>query len=323
MIEQTSHKEVKKVSDATSGLLSSADLSVERLPMLQVLFEQLCDRFLDRLFQLSSAKVELSLQRVWTSSLSQLEINDDNHIAVQIEIEEGEAPALFSIDRGGLYLLLECMLGASGNERPYLETRDFTVLEFLFAKTIAARSGLAFCDAFDEITEFTTTVTTASKGSQVQTLLDPETSYLAARIVVDAFDRSGSIYILIPQAILIPLKNNIAVVNNHSMPASDHPWMEHIKSQFQNTDVTCQATLDGGTISLDAVSKLKVGQILKLDIPADNPVRFRSNEQDLFWCQLGQSEGVFTLKITDTICQQKNFLDEMLERQEQLQPSKI
>lgn len=316
-MNQTAQSESAKTVDVTSSLLSASELSVERLPMLQVLFEQVCEDFLQKLQTLSSAKIEISLQRVYTSTIEQAKISDGEHIIVQLEIAGDRPSAFFSTDRSALYILLECLLGASGKEKPYLDSREFTVLELLFTKTVATRAGMAFCQIFRDIVNLTTTASTAIPGNQIDTLSDTTDTFLTASIVIEAFERSGSINILIPQAILAPLKNRFVTVKNLEPLKADQPWIEHIKSQLEQTDMICRASLDGGQTTLGAISQLKVGQILELDIPSDRPVRFSSNEQDLYWCELGQSDGVFTLKVTEPISEKKSFLDEMLEHQEQ------
>lgn len=315
MSEPATQPSTDNKSDATSSLLSSGELSVERLPVLQTLFAEVCSVFLDEINQLSNAEIEMALKKVWASTADEAGCSDDEHLVVQIQLEDEKPSAYFCMDRSAVYLLLECMLGASGKEKPYAEVREFTIIEQLFAKTVADRAGKAFCQIFGQFNPLKTTVLTAVPGSQILTICDPEIPFLANTLELDVFERTGSIKLLIPQATLAPMRNRFASAIKQASPdSSDQPWIDHIQEQLQQTDMTFQATIDGGQVSLGKISALKIGQVLELDIPADSPVRLGSEEQDLFWCELGQSDGVFTLRVTTPFEEKKDLLDEILEQ---------
>jgi len=300
--------------NATTSLLSAGELSVDRMPMLQALFEGVCEKMIEQFSQLSSAQLEIALERVWTGAFHDVDVNDDRHIVVQLDIDGRSTNAYFVLDRPSLYLLLECMLGASGNERPYLEQHEFTATEFLFAKTIANQASQAFCRVFSEFFDMSMSIRAAVKGTDIDSFDIDDGTFLTANIALEVFDRSGTMNILIPHAIMAPFKKQfISAKKQEAHISTDQPWIEHIKSQLQHTDMECQASLDGGTITLGEVSQLKVGQILELGIPADSAVRLSSNDEDLFWCQLGQTDGAFTLKIKEPASEKKDFLDVMLE----------
>ena len=305
-----------KMQDITSSLLSAANLSVERLPILKTMFEDVGDCFLDNIQVLSSPEVEVSLQGVQTLKLNQAPIHDNEQVVVLLEMSENKPAALVSLDRLSLFLLLEFMLGASGKEKPYLEAREFTVLEHLFAKTIADRLSKAFCQVFSKIADFNMTTASSIQGDQIDTVMDSQTPFVYATFDVDVFGRSGSVRVFVPQAILAPYKTEFVIVKSHDPGKADKPWVDHIKSQLEHTDMLCQASLDGGKVSLETISRLKIGQILELNIPADSPVRFSSNEKDLYWCDLGKSDGAFTLKIIGPIQEKKDFLDEAMEKRQ-------
>lgn len=300
-------------SGAMSSLLSAAGLSVERLPMLQVLFERVCTGLVQQFENLSDAEIELTLERVWTGEIDEANVEDDRNIVVELGMSDEGASSFFVLDRPALYLLLECFLGASGNERPYTQEHDFTALELMFAKTIADRAGLAFRQVFSDFIDVTMFTKTAKKGCEIKTLSVPKSPFLIGSFALDVFDRSGLVNILIPQIIIAPLKNRFVSVENSEGATSDAPWVEHIKSQLLHTDMECQAILDGGQVTLENVASMKVGDIFELDIPADSQVRLSSNKQNLFWCELGQTGGSFTLKIADPAPEKKDFLDVMLE----------
>lgn len=309
-------------SDVTSHLLSAGGVSAERLPILQDLLEQVCSSLMSDLSQLSEAAIDVTLERVWTGQATEIDVKNREHLAAQVDIANSDMPAFFIFNRNAMYLLLEYMMGASGKERPYMKERDFTLLEFLFAKTVAARLATAFCKVFGGFGDISMDVSSAAYVDELNTFPDAEPSFLLTTICIEAFDRSGLVYMIIPQHLLHAIKSKLSKLGNTPAVSSDEPWTEYIKHQLQQTDVECKAILDGGEMSLAEISALKTGQILNLGIPADRLVKLTIEGENMFVCKLGQADGTFQLKILERADSKVDLLDVMLQGQTpSLEPS--
>jgi flagellar motor switch protein FliM len=77
-----------------------------------------------------------------------------------------------------------------------------------------------------------------------------------------------------------------------------------MQQEIQNTDVEISAVLEERRMTLVELASLKVGQLLPLDARVDGRIRLISNNEPLFLCEIGQSEGRFALRV-----------DQVLERQ--------
>jgi flagellar motor switch protein FliM len=67
-------------------------------------------------------------------------------------------------------------------------------------------------------------------------------------------------------------------------------------------------------VTLGEVTELKVGQVLKLQATPKSRVKLESQDQPLFWCQLGQSEGTYKLRIEDVFDHEQEFYNDVLSR---------
>lgn len=94
----------------------------------------------------------------------------------------------------------------------------------------------------------------------------------------------------------------------------DPAWVRQISTEVRKTSVTLNAILESREISLDEISQLKVGQVLQLSATPRTRVKLEGNNQPLFWCQLGQAEGLYKLRIEDMVDQEQEFIDDILPR---------
>ena len=67
-------------------------------------------------------------------------------------------------------------------------------------------------------------------------------------------------------------------------------------------------------LSLGEIADLKIGDVIELQATPRSRVKLESNQQGLFWCHIGQSEGAYVLKVDELIDQEKEFLDDVLPR---------
>ena len=77
-------------------------------------------------------------------------------------------------------------------------------------------------------------------------------------------------------------------------------------------EVTLRAILDEKSVTLEQIAALKIGQRIELNVTPRSPVKLEANEQPLFWCQLGQSEGNYRLRIENVFDPEQEFLDDIL-----------
>ncbi len=306
-------RQEKPHSPATSELLSTSELSVERAPRLQILFEETCTATQNQLCKLSHVPVEMSLERVWSGNASEIAISDNKHIAVEFQLLNFSSSMWVSLDRTALYQLMEALLGATNSPRPYLEERDFTLLELAFAKYITRLLTSSFKQEFAVIIDMSSSLLSAKPGNEALQQFDDSDQFVIANIALDLFGRTGQLRLFIPQAVLAPMKHAFSSIDDDEQDSNDSIWTEHIKTQLQQTSMECKAIIDGGEITLGDAARLQVGQVFELDINPETPVNLTIDDEKLFIAKLGQGNGVFTVKIINPVKKQDSLLDTVLD----------
>ena len=82
----------------------------------------------------------------------------------------------------------------------------------------------------------------------------------------------------------------------------------------RNTGAALKAVLEERPFSLGEVAKFHVGQVIELDATPRTLARLESNNQVLFWCQIGQLDGFYAMQVADPVDQKREFVDDILSR---------
>jgi flagellar motor switch protein FliM len=64
-------------------------------------------------------------------------------------------------------------------------------------------------------------------------------------------------------------------------------------------------------MTLGEIAALEVGHVLKLRGSGMGRVRLECGEHDLFWCQLSQVDGRYTLEVEEPILEERDILDDI------------
>jgi flagellar motor switch protein FliM len=135
---------------------------------------------------------------------------------------------------------------------------------------------------------------------------------IAAKFLLQAINRGGEMFVIMPQSALTPLRQSLARVISGESNARDPTWTKQMRQEIQRTGVTVRAVLEEDDFDLGKISGLKVGQVLKLQSTPRSRIKLESNHQPLFWCHLGQSEGFYTLRIDELFDRDQEFINNVL-----------
>jgi flagellar motor switch protein FliM len=95
---------------------------------------------------------------------------------------------------------------------------------------------------------------------------------------------------------------------------SDPRWAKQFENEIRRTEVKLRATIEEHQFTLGDIADLRVGQVLKLQATPTSRIKVECNNEALFWCQLGQDDGAYTVRIEDFVDQEQEFLDDILAR---------
>ncbi|HXF55697.1 MAG TPA: FliM/FliN family flagellar motor switch protein [Hyphomicrobiaceae bacterium] len=215
-------------------------------------------------------------------------------------------------DRATVFALVEMLLGGDGSQPPYSAERPFTKLETKVMGAFFHRVGQALSTAFAQIAATPVVVEACSERCDLDAVGGRSTQVVLVRFGVEVWDRAGEFLLAIPRAVLAPMREALSRATAKDAPKIDPVWSQRIQSEINRTSVSIRAVLDERWITLGEVADLKVGQVMPLNATPSSRVRVECYDEPLLWCQLGKSNGVYTLRVDEFIDPQQEFMDDIL-----------
>lgn len=308
------HAEPDPQPRSPEHLFDSAGISIERMPMLRVIFDRLAMQCSENTRQLSTAPAYFSVNSVKTERLGKiLETAEGKAVVAVLHAQAWDARVLVGLDNKLIFALVEALFGGDGSEAPYIENRALTNIEMRVAQKTIDLISRSLQSAFSVIVE------SNFKFERIETRTDfaaiaPRNNFaVLAKFNLRILARSGELFIVIPQAALNPIRQSLTADHTIDVAAADPRWSRRIKTEVSKAEVTVQAIIQEEGFTLGDIADLKVGHILQLKSTPKSRVRLECNDEPLFWCQLGQAEGNYTLRVDAVVDSDQDFLDGLID----------
>ncbi|KAB2665397.1 flagellar motor switch protein FliM [Brucella tritici] len=302
------------------NLLRAAGLSGDDLKSLAHVFKDASTHFCDRLKHGCAAAFDVEAGQVEsTDDAAFADILDKAAIIAPLKAERWGSTLYLTADATLVFSVIEAMYGAQGNmgnvgsvdeDRPFgmLEQKISALLAGHLASSldqVFAGSGQASRQALFAAGECTDTAE-FDRGNFERSRL------FACRIDVTAAGKTGQVHLLLPRSTHKPMQDAVAAFLRRPMNQTDPSWAKKMRQEVSRARIELEAFIQQGSMTLDALSMLEIGQVLKLPADAMEQVRLRAGDQQLFKCTLGKSGIHFTVKVGDPVNQEEDFIDELV-----------
>jgi flagellar motor switch protein FliM len=294
-------------------LMEAANLSLDQLPLLPVIFDRVGQQLSDRLRSLSSALPHVSLNELTTARIGEvLDAYEMRAVVGIFHAVSWDARVLVSLDRDFVYTLMEMMLGGDGSEPPAEDVRNLSSIEVQFSQFVLDHIGQGLQAAFAPLSN------TRFRLERTETRMDfagagrRSLPAVVGRFILQAMNRGGEMLVIIPQAALAPLRQPLSRFPVKDTAPADPTWARKINDEVRRTEVAIRAIAETSDLTLGDLASLRVGQVITLDATTQSRIKVESGDQSLFWAFLGQNEGRYTLCIDESIDQEREFMNDVL-----------
>ena len=300
-------------TNAPERLFDSAGISIERMPMLRVIFDRMAMQCSENTRQLSTAPAYFSVNSIKTERFGKvLEAAEGKAVVAVLHAQAWDARILVGLDNKLIFALVEALFGGDGSEAPYTDNRALTNIEMRVAQKTFDLISRSLQSAFSVVVE------THFKFERIETRMDfaaiaPRNNFaVLAKLNLRILGRAGELFVVIPQAALNPIRQSLTTDHLSDVTSADPRWSRQIKTEISKAEVVVQAIIEEEGFTLGDIASLKVGHILQLKSTPKSRVKLECNNESLFWCQLGQAEGNYTLRVDDVIDSEQDFLDGLI-----------
>ncbi len=307
--EQSGSSHPRKGHDS---LLDQSGFSLERLPMLGVVFDRFIAEMAEGLRLLSRTPIAFSVDEIATASLFEMLKASKGSVAAVLRSPELDARSLVIVDQDFVLSLVQILLGGDANEQPERSERPYTKIEMNLLQKLFELAASSLGGAFAGIAGATFMLERQEPVVDAGILGRRDAPVVFARIPVQALRLTGKMSVLMPQAALLPIRQKLSHEQPGDGAASDPRWTRQMQNGVSHAEIRVLGVLEEISMSLGDVAAMAVGHVLKLNGSGMGRVRLECGEHDLFWCKLNQDEGRYTLEIEEPIVEQRDILDDIV-----------
>ncbi|KQP55207.1 MULTISPECIES: FliM/FliN family flagellar motor switch protein [unclassified Methylobacterium] len=297
--------------DLKTRLKEAGDLSLERLPMLAVVFDRLTSACTDNLKHLVASSVFFSFSGVRSGPFGEmLDAYEDNAVAGIFHAAEWDSHILVALDRDFIFTMVEALFGSDGGEPPVEDERPFSAIELRLANLVFEQIGKALESSFSLVSATTFRMERAETRMEFAVIGGRTNKAVEAKFMIQSLNRGGEMCVLFPQSVLNPMRPSLSKVLTGESAARDPHWTRQMAAEVQKAQVTLRAVLEERTLTLGEIADLKVGQVIGLDATPSTRVMLEGNDRPLFWCHMGQAQGSYVLRVDEAIAQGKEATED-------------
>lgn len=293
-------------------LLQRPKLQIDRLPVLQSIFERLAQACTEGFRSICVPPVTFFLNQVETKySWDVLETYEDS-IAAIIHCREWDTPLLIGLDRRFVFSLVEAAVGGDGTESPYESDRPFSTFEMQLANRVLEIAVGSLQSSFSALAPTTFKIEKVESKLEFSALGPRNIPSVVTQLLFQVVDQGGRMFVLIPQSALYGIRGKLGSERSFTSSSTDPGWSRKMQSGVAKTEVTLTAVLEGRSMMLSEIAELRPGQIIALNSTPQSLVSIESGTEQVFWAKLGQSDGHFTVVIEKPATQKEETLEEIL-----------
>jgi len=281
------------------AILSSALVSYERLPMLEVVFDRLVRLMSTSLRNFTSDNVEVSLDNI--ASIRFGDYLNSIPLPAMLGVfkaEEWDNYGLITVDSSLIYSIVDVLLGGRrGTAAMRIEGRPYTTIERSLVERMVHVMLSDLSAAFEPLSPVTFRFDRLETNPRFATISRPSNAAIVVRLRIDMEDRGGRLELLLPYATLEPVRELLLQMFMGEKFGRDSIWETHLAEELWMTEVDLEAVIDTQTMQLARVFDLRVGSRIMFGTSPDDPIQLQCGEVPLYTGRMGRKGQNIAIRI--------------------------
>ena len=294
---------LKKEKSGILSLVHSKDITYERLPMLEVVFDRLERMLTTSVRNFTSENVDINLE-----SISAQRFGDYlNSVPLPAMISvfkamEWDNYGLITVDSPMIYSIVDVLLGGRRGTVPMrIEGRPYTTIEASLVERLIRLILDDLSQSFAPITTIHFRFERMETNPRFAAIARPGNACVVFKLRMDLEDRGGTIEFLIPYATLEPARDLLLQMFMGEKFGRDSIWENHLAREIWQTSVVLEAVLEEQTVSLRDVLGFRVGSTLRLTVQADTSITLRCGTVPIARGKVGRAGERIMVKIDERV----------------------
>jgi len=215
-----------------------------------------------------------------------------------IQMKPLRGTALFVFDPKLVFLVVDNLFGSDGRYHVRVEGRDFTPTEQRIIKRLLDLSLESYGSAWQPVYPLEFDYVRAEMHARLANIVTPNELVVNTTFHIEFGPVGGSLNVCIPYSMIEPIRSLLSNPLQDEIEV-DKRWVKQLAQQVQSADVELKAQFLTVQSSIGQLLKLKVGDVLPVDIP--ETVLARINGVPVMECSYGMSNGRYALRVQKMI----------------------
>ena len=281
------------------AILSTALVSYERLPMLEVVYDRLVRLMSTSLRNFTSDNVEVALDSI--TSIRFGDYLDSIPVPAMLSVikaEEWDNYGLVTVDSSLIYSVVDVLLGGRrGSAAMRIEGRPYTTIERSLVEKMVHVMLADLSSAFEPISPVNFKFERLETNPRFATISRSANAAIVTRIRVSMEDRGGRLELLFPYATLEPVRELLLQQFMGEKFGRDSIWEIHLAEELWMTEVDLEAVVDQQIMRLSDVFDLKVGSRIMFNASPESEVSLQCGNVSMYTGRMGRKGDNIAIKI--------------------------
>ena len=218
-----------------------------------------------------------------------------------IQMKPLRGTALFVFDPKLIFLVVDNLFGSDGRYHVRVEGRDFTQTEQRIIKRLLDLSLESYGSAWQPVYPLDFEYVRAEMHARLANIVSPNEVVINTTFHIEFGPIGGALNVCIPYSMIEPIRSLLSNPLQDEIEV-DKRWIKQLSTQVQSADVELKARFTTIHSSITQLLKLRVGDVLPVDIPAT--VIAEVNGIPVMECGYGTSNNRYALRVQKMISHQ-------------------
>ncbi|WP_407965142.1 FliM/FliN family flagellar motor switch protein [Bartonella sp. C271] len=306
-------QEDKKQDALTQHILRAAGLSSDDLMSFQYVFRDAASNLCMRLGNYTSLKFTTDVQSLDTLKADQItQAIGTEALLIYFNSDRWGDDVIFVLDATLVELATEVFFGASEPMVTNRNGRPFSPVECKVGATFGKLLAYALDGVFGIGDGSLLIFKQTCKAQEFNAETFNQSQMFSCTLGVKCGEVETRVNILMPRSCHRPIQEAVTRALRTPAKRTDPLWAKRLKQEVSRSRVHIEAFIQQGSMTLNELSTLKVGQILPLPANAVKKIKLRSGNKSLYKCSLGKIGTSFSIRVTNPIDEEEEMIDELV-----------
>ena len=284
--------------EARSYDFASQDRIVRgRLPTLEMINERFARTWRIGLFNLLRRSADLSVRGVelvrFGEYMHSLQVPTNLNL---VKMKPLRGTALVVYEPRLVFTVVDNFFGGNGKYHTRIEGREFTPTEMRVIQLLLKQTFADLVEAWAPVMPVEFEYMNSEVNPHFANIISPREYIVVSKFHVELEGGGGEFHVSLPYSMLEPIREQLDAGVQSDRVERDESWTRAMRNQLQDAEVELACALATRQISLRELSRLKVGDVIPIDLP--KTVELQVEQMPLFTGDFGTHNGRNAIKVT-------------------------